>query len=61
MRNILVALALIGVLSSQPTLLDSAWTLLTALSGDTSPAGGSGFDPNGQCAPPKPQPVEGPH
>ena len=58
MRKTLMALALTGALISQPALLDSVWTFLSSLWGESSPDEGCGFDPSGQCTP-QPQGDEG--
>lgn len=58
MRKTLVALTLAGALISQPALLDSVWTMLTALWEESSPDEDCGFDPNGHCVP-RPQPDAG--
>lgn len=53
MRRTVIALALIGSLASQPSLLDTVWSFLSTIWSE-SDAGCTG-DPNGGCFP-KPQP-----
>ncbi|HWM89823.1 MAG TPA: hypothetical protein VN493_03580 [Thermoanaerobaculia bacterium] len=52
MRRALIALALTAsMLTSQPTLVDSVWSFLSAIWSQSSPDAGCGADPNGRCAP----------
>lgn len=56
MSKALLALALAASLASQPGLLDSLWSLLSAGWSESSPDAGCGWDPSGKCAPvPQPQ------
>lgn len=56
MRKTFLAAALAaGLAASQPALLDSFWTFLTSLWGESTPDAGCGGDPNGGCYPRPPQ------
>lgn len=60
MRRSLLALALAVPLISQPALLDSFWSLLSAVWAESSADAGCIADPSGRCAPaPQPQADEG--
>lgn len=50
MRRTLIALALIGSLASQPSLLDTFWSFLSTIWSESADAGCTG-DPNGRCSP----------
>ena len=56
MRRTVIALALIGSLASQPSLLDTFWSFLSSVWSESNPDAGCGSDPNGGCRPvPQPQ------
>lgn len=51
MRRTLIALAFIGSLASQPSLLDTFWSFLSNIWSESTPDEGCGADPNGRCSP----------
>lgn len=56
MRRTLIALALIGSLAGQPSLLDTFWSFLSTVWSESHPDEGCGADPDGRCLPvPLPQ------
>lgn len=60
MRKTLIALALIGSLAGQPSLLDTFWSFLSTIWSESTPDEGCGADPDGRCTPaPQPRPSEG--
>ncbi len=62
MRRTVIALALIGSLATQPTLLDTFWSFFSTIWAESLGDEGCIGDPNGGCAPvPRPQSGEGCH
>ena len=53
MRRTVIALALVGSLFTQPTLLDPIWSFLSSIWSESTDAG-CGSDPNGKCIPAPP-------
>ena len=51
MRRTLIALALVGSLASQPSLLDTFWSFLSTIWSESGPDAGCGADPDGRCSP----------
>ena len=51
MRRTVIALALIGSLVSQPSLLDTFWSFLSTIWSESNPDAGCGADPDGRCRP----------
>jgi len=54
MRRTLIALALIGSLAGQPSLLDTFWSFLSTIWSESTPDAGCGSDPDDPCLPAPP-------
>lgn len=54
MRKTILALALIGSLASQPSLVETVWNFVSSIWSESTRDAGCGSDPNGGCIPAPP-------